>query len=135
VPRGPKADRWPIQIRRPDASGRDRRDSLPRLEGAVERTDHTTPHSLTYAVPTPVTVTSPAIEKLLAANGWMEFRGRWSHPAVRLAPHSLQLGKTLTGGFNMEPSCLAELIPVTDPSCRAVRTAGRRPSSKGEGET
>jgi hypothetical protein len=47
--------------------------TLPRLEGAVERTDHTTPHSLTYAVPTPVTVTSPAIEKLLAANGWMEY--------------------------------------------------------------
>ena len=33
--------------------------TLPRLEGAVERADHTTPHSLTYAVPTPVTVTSP----------------------------------------------------------------------------
>jgi hypothetical protein len=47
--------------------------TLPRLEGAVERTDRTTPHSLSYAVPTPVTVTSPAIEKLLAANGWMQY--------------------------------------------------------------
>jgi hypothetical protein len=47
--------------------------TLPRLEGAMERTDRTTAHSLNYAVPTPVTVTSPAIEKLMAANGWMEY--------------------------------------------------------------
>jgi hypothetical protein len=48
--------------------------TMPRLEGAVERTDRTTPHSVSYAVPTPVTVTSPAIEKLMAANGWMEYQ-------------------------------------------------------------
>ena len=47
--------------------------TMPRLEGAVERTDRTTPHSVSYAVPTTVTVTSPAIEKLMAANGWMEY--------------------------------------------------------------
>jgi hypothetical protein len=47
--------------------------TLPRLENAVERTDRTTSHSLSYAVPTPVTVTTPAIEKLLAADGWMQY--------------------------------------------------------------
>ena len=33
----------------------------------------TEPHSLSYGVPTPVTVTTPAIEKLLAADGWMQY--------------------------------------------------------------
>jgi hypothetical protein len=47
--------------------------TLPRLEGAVEHTDRTTPHSLSYTVPTPVTITSPAIGKLLAADGWMQY--------------------------------------------------------------
>jgi hypothetical protein len=47
--------------------------TLPRLEGAVENTARTEPHSLSYGVPTPVTVTTPAIEKLLAADGWVQF--------------------------------------------------------------
>lgn len=47
--------------------------TLPRLEGAVENPARTEPHSLSYGVPTPATVASPAIEKLLAADGWMEF--------------------------------------------------------------
>jgi len=47
--------------------------TLPRLEGAVEHTNRTTAHSLSYTVPTPVTITTPAIEKLLAANGWMQY--------------------------------------------------------------
>jgi hypothetical protein len=48
--------------------------ALPRLEGAVENTARTEPHSLSYGVPTPVTVTTPAIEKLLAADGWVQYR-------------------------------------------------------------
>jgi hypothetical protein len=47
--------------------------TLPRLEGAVENTAHTGPHSLSYGVPTPSTVATPAIEKLLAADGWMQY--------------------------------------------------------------
>src|ERR1700722_7092644 len=48
--------------------------ALPRLERAVENTARTEPHSLGYGVPTPVTVTTPAIEKLLAADGWVQCR-------------------------------------------------------------
>jgi hypothetical protein len=47
--------------------------TLPRLEGAVESADRTTPQSMSYTVLTPVTTTAPAIEKLLAANGWMPY--------------------------------------------------------------
>jgi hypothetical protein len=46
---------------------------LPRLEGAVENTARTEPHSLSYVVPTPATISSPAIEKLLAADGWVQY--------------------------------------------------------------
>jgi hypothetical protein len=59
--------------------------TLPRLEGAVENTARTEPHSLSYGVPTPVTVTTPAIEKLLAADGWLQYEasraGRQPVPA------------------------------------------------------
>ena len=47
--------------------------TLPRLEGAVEDTARTEPHSLRYGVPTPVAITSAATRKLLAANGWMQY--------------------------------------------------------------
>jgi hypothetical protein len=47
--------------------------TLPRLEGAVENPARTESHSLSYGVPTPATIASPAIEKLLAADGWMQF--------------------------------------------------------------
>ena len=47
--------------------------TLPRLEGAVENTARTEPHHLSYGVPTPATVATPAIEKLLAADGWMQY--------------------------------------------------------------
>jgi hypothetical protein len=47
--------------------------ALPRLEGAVESTARTEPRCLSYGVPTPVTVTTPAIEKLLAADGWVQY--------------------------------------------------------------
>ena len=47
--------------------------TLPRLEGAVENTARTEPHHLSYGVPTPSTVATPAIEKLLAADGWMQY--------------------------------------------------------------
>jgi hypothetical protein len=47
--------------------------TLPRLEGAVENTARTEPHSLNYGVPVPVTVSSPAIQKLLADDGWMQY--------------------------------------------------------------
>ncbi len=47
--------------------------TLPRLEGAVENQARTEPYSLSYGVPTPVTITTPAIEKLLVADGWVEY--------------------------------------------------------------
>ncbi len=47
--------------------------TLPRLEGAVENTARTEPHSLNYGVPIPATVSSPAIQKLLADDGWMQY--------------------------------------------------------------
>jgi hypothetical protein len=47
--------------------------TLPRLEGAVEDTARTEPHRLSYGVPAPVAITTPAVEKLLAANGWMQY--------------------------------------------------------------
>lgn len=47
--------------------------TLPRLDGAVEDVARTEPHSLSYGVPIPATVATPAIEKLLAADGWMQY--------------------------------------------------------------
>jgi hypothetical protein len=47
--------------------------TLPRLDGAVENVAHTEPHHLNYGVPIPATVATPAIRKLLAADGWMQY--------------------------------------------------------------
>jgi hypothetical protein len=47
--------------------------TLPRLEGAIEDPARTQPHSLSYGVATPVTITTPALEKLLAADGWVQY--------------------------------------------------------------
>jgi hypothetical protein len=47
--------------------------TLPRLEGAVENAARTEPHHLNYGVPIPATVATPAIEKLLSADGWMQY--------------------------------------------------------------
>ena len=47
--------------------------TLPRLEGAVVDPSRALSHSLNYGVPTPVPVTSAAIKKLLAADGWVQF--------------------------------------------------------------
>jgi hypothetical protein len=47
--------------------------TLPRLEGAVEDASRTQSYSLSYGVPTPVPLTSAAIKKLLAADGWVQF--------------------------------------------------------------
>jgi hypothetical protein len=47
--------------------------TLPRLEGAVENTAQTEPHSLSYGVPTALAITIPATKNLLAANGWVPY--------------------------------------------------------------
>jgi hypothetical protein len=47
--------------------------TLPRLEGAIEEPARTQPHNLSYGVATPVTITTPALEKLLAADGWVQY--------------------------------------------------------------
>jgi hypothetical protein len=47
--------------------------TLPRLEGAVVDPSRALSHSLNYGVPTPVPVTSAAIKKLLADDGWVQF--------------------------------------------------------------
>jgi hypothetical protein len=47
--------------------------TLPRLEGAVEDAARNEPHKLRYGVPTPVAITTPAVEKLLAVNGWVQY--------------------------------------------------------------
>lgn len=47
--------------------------TLPRVEGAVENTARTRPSSLSYGVATPVAITTPAVEKLLAASGWAQY--------------------------------------------------------------
>jgi hypothetical protein len=47
--------------------------TLPRLEGAVEDAARTEPHRLSYGVPTPVVITTPAVERLLAAGGWVQY--------------------------------------------------------------
>lgn len=45
--------------------------NLPRLDGAVEDTARTGPGKVMYSVPTPLPVTTDAIKKLLAADGWV----------------------------------------------------------------
>lgn len=47
--------------------------TLPRLEGAVEETSRTESYRLNYSVPTVVAVTRAAIQKLLAADGWIPY--------------------------------------------------------------
>ncbi|MCA6119836.1 hypothetical protein J6524_33915 [Bradyrhizobium sp. WSM 1738] len=47
--------------------------TLPRLEGAFEDTSRAQSHNLSYVVPTAVPVTTAAIKKLLAADGWVQF--------------------------------------------------------------
>jgi hypothetical protein len=47
--------------------------TLPRLEGAIEDTARTQSYSLNYGVPAVVAVTSVAIRKLLAADGWVSY--------------------------------------------------------------
>jgi hypothetical protein len=45
--------------------------NLPRLDGAVEDTARTGPGKVMYSVPTALPVTTDAIKKLLAADGWV----------------------------------------------------------------
>ncbi|MBR1210539.1 hypothetical protein [Bradyrhizobium sp. JYMT SZCCT0180] len=47
--------------------------TLPRLEGAVERTASTKSHQITYDVPTAAGVTTAAVKQLLVADGWKQF--------------------------------------------------------------
>jgi hypothetical protein len=58
--------------------------TLPRLEGAVENAARTEPHHLSYGVPTPTTVATPAIEKLLTADGWMQYSRRLEESGTSL---------------------------------------------------
>ncbi|MGY4449329.1 hypothetical protein ACVWZR_003989 [Bradyrhizobium sp. i1.3.1] len=45
--------------------------ALPQLEGAVEDTSRPDPYRVEYRMPTPEAVTSPAVKKLLSADGWV----------------------------------------------------------------
>ncbi|UVO29209.1 hypothetical protein [Bradyrhizobium arachidis] len=47
--------------------------ALPQLEGAVEDTSRPDPYRVEYRVPTPEAVTSPAVRKLLSADGWVPY--------------------------------------------------------------
>ncbi|MGY8633055.1 hypothetical protein RAD15_11320 [Bradyrhizobium sp. 14AA] len=47
--------------------------TLPQLEGAVEDTSHPERYRLEYRMPTPQAVTSPAVKKLLSADGWVPY--------------------------------------------------------------
>ncbi|WP_314954328.1 hypothetical protein [Bradyrhizobium cosmicum] len=47
--------------------------SLPQLEGAVEDTSRPDPYRVEYRMPTPEAVTSPAVKKLLSADGWVPY--------------------------------------------------------------
>ncbi|MBR0707678.1 hypothetical protein [Bradyrhizobium liaoningense] len=47
--------------------------ALPQLEGAVEDTSRPDPYRVEYRMPTPEAVTSPAVKKLLSANGWVPY--------------------------------------------------------------
>jgi len=58
--------------------------TLPRLEGAVEDTARTEPHSLRYGVPAAVAITSAATRKLLAGSGWMQYLRRMDEASSSL---------------------------------------------------
>ena len=47
--------------------------ALPQLEGAVEDTSRPDPYRVEYRMPTPQAVTSPAVRKLLSADGWVPY--------------------------------------------------------------
>ena len=47
--------------------------TLPRLEGAVEDTSRTSSNKLMYVVPTGLAETTPAIKRLLGADGWAQY--------------------------------------------------------------
>ena len=47
--------------------------ALPQLEGAVEDTSRPDPYRVEYRMPTPQAVTSPAVQKLLSADGWVPY--------------------------------------------------------------
>src|ERR1700735_5623849 len=47
--------------------------TLPRLEGAVEDTSRTSSNKLMYVVPTGLAQTTPAIKRLLGADGWAQY--------------------------------------------------------------
>ncbi|UWU76895.1 hypothetical protein N2603_00025 [Bradyrhizobium huanghuaihaiense] len=47
--------------------------ALPQLEGAVENTSRPDPYRVEYRMPTPESVTSPAVKKLLSAAGWVPY--------------------------------------------------------------
>ncbi|SFJ71507.1 hypothetical protein [Bradyrhizobium sp. cf659] len=47
--------------------------ALPQLEGAVEDTSRPDPYRVEYRMPTPEAVTSPAVRKLLNADGWVPY--------------------------------------------------------------
>ncbi|MBR0819407.1 hypothetical protein [Bradyrhizobium liaoningense] len=47
--------------------------ALPKLEGAVEDTSRPESYRVEYRMPTPEAVTSPAVKKLLSADGWVPY--------------------------------------------------------------
>jgi hypothetical protein len=47
--------------------------TLPRLEGAVEDTSRTSSNKVMYVVPTGLAETTPAIKRLLGADGWAQY--------------------------------------------------------------
>ncbi|MHC2329943.1 hypothetical protein ACVI3S_007963 [Bradyrhizobium diazoefficiens] len=47
--------------------------ALPQLEGAVEDNSRPDPYRVEYRMPTPESVTSPAVKKLLGAAGWVPY--------------------------------------------------------------
>ncbi|MBR0787297.1 hypothetical protein [Bradyrhizobium iriomotense] len=47
--------------------------ALPQLEGAVEDNSRPDPYRVEYRMPTPESVTSPAVKKLLSAAGWVPY--------------------------------------------------------------
>ncbi|MCK1517895.1 hypothetical protein IVB22_36515 [Bradyrhizobium sp. 190] len=62
APLAAKADNGIVDVR-----------ALPRLEGAVEDSSRTQSYSMSYSVPTVVALSSPATQKLLAADGWVQY--------------------------------------------------------------
>lgn len=57
-----KADKGIVDVR-----------ALPRLEGAVEDSSRTQSYNMSYSVPTVAALSSAAIKKLLAADGWVQY--------------------------------------------------------------